>query len=95
MAGWDMMRRYEYQGYTLDVTIESDFTLDPNKRSQDNVGYVAIVRIFQEGNAIAVCSPLRFGEVRGRPFATEADAIMGGLTAARKIVDDLFGTDRH
>jgi hypothetical protein len=42
-----------------------------------------------------VYSPLRFGEARGRPFATEADALMGGYSAACKIVDDLFCHDRH
>jgi len=90
-----MMRRYEYEGYMLEVTVESDFALSPNRQTRRNAGYVAIIRIFREGNAIGVFSPLRFGEVGGRPFATEADAIMGGFTAARKIVDDLFGSDRR
>lgn len=90
-----MMRRYEYEGLTLEVTVESDFRPKSEHRVLASVGYVAIVRIFQEGNAIAIFSPLRFGETGGRPFATEGDAATGGLAAARKIVDDLFGRDRQ
>jgi hypothetical protein len=59
------------------------------------VGYVAIVKIFQAGNAMAVFSPLRFGESGGHPFATEADALMGGYSAARRIVDDLFNHENQ
>jgi hypothetical protein len=83
-------RTYEYHGYTLVVDVESDFSWRPNAGAAARAGYVAIVRILQAGNAVAVFSPLRFGEVGGRPFATEADALMGGYSAARRIVDDLF-----
>jgi hypothetical protein len=38
---------------------------------------------------MAEFSPLRFGEAGGHPFVTEADALMGGYSAARRIVDDL------
>ena len=90
-----MMRRYEYEGFTLEVTVESDFRLGPNTRALANADYVAVVKIYQGVNSVAVFSSLRFGEAKGRPFATEADAVMGGLTAARKIVDDLFGGEQH
>lgn len=85
-----MTRAYEYQGYTLVVAVETDSSWRPPGRTAARVGYVAIVRIFQAGNAMAVFSPLRFGEAGGHPFATEADALMGGYSAARRIVDDLF-----
>lgn len=85
-----MQRNYEYHGYTLDVAVEIDVSLEPGKRPQVPRGYVAVVRIFKEGQALAVFSPLRFGELGGRPFATDTDALMGGYSAARKIVDDLF-----
>jgi len=42
---------------------------------------------------MAVFSPLRFGEAGGHPFASEADALMGGYSAARRIVDDLFSDE--
>ncbi|MFK4442067.1 hypothetical protein ABH944_002512 [Caballeronia udeis] len=88
-----MTRTYEYHGYTLVVAVESDLSWGQAGGTPARVGYVAIVRIFQAGNAIAVFSPLRFGEAGGRPFATEADALMGGYSAARRIVDDLFSQE--
>ena len=87
-----MMRTYEYHGYTLSVTVESDNTWSTSGAAR-RVGYVAIVSILRAGSTVAVFSPLRFGESGGRPFATEADAIMGGHSAARKIVDDLFSSE--
>lgn len=89
-----MPRTYEYNGFTLEVSVEVDVNVGPITRTQSQPGYVAVVRIFKERDAIAIFSPLRFGETRGRPFATEADALMGGCSAARKIVDDLFSRDR-
>jgi hypothetical protein len=86
-----MMRTYEYHGYTLSVTIEADFSW-PRNATAKRGGYVAVVRILQAGTAVAVFSPLRFGDTGGRPFATEADALMTGYSAARKIVDDLFSS---
>lgn len=38
----------------------------------------------------AVLSPLRLGESRGKPFLSKADALTGGYSAGRRIVDDLF-----
>jgi hypothetical protein len=90
-----MMRTYAYHGFTLQIAVESDFSFPPVKRSAARPGYVAVVRVFQAGNAVAIFSPLRFGEAGGRPFDTEADALMGGHSAARRIVDDLFGHETH
>ncbi|CAE6772276.1 hypothetical protein M0D68_18835 [Paraburkholderia sp. SEWSISQ10-3 4] len=84
-----MTRTYEYHGYTLVVAVESDLSSQLGGAAAC-VGYVAIVRIFQADNAVAMFSPLRFGEAGGLPFVTEADALMGGYSAARRIVDDLF-----
>lgn len=90
-----MTRSYDYESFTLEISVESDFSIALKKLEPRRPGYVAIVRIFQAANTVAVFSPLRFGEAGGRPFATEADALMGGYSAARKIVDDLFCHDRH
>lgn len=84
-----MTRTYEYHGYTIVVAVESDFSSQLGGAAARG-GYVAIVRIFQADNAVAMFSPLRFGEAGGLPFVTEADALMGGHSAARRIVDDLF-----
>jgi hypothetical protein len=53
---------------------------------------VAVVRISKAGASVAVFSPLRFGESRGRPFLSKADALMGGYSAGQRIVDDLFNS---
>jgi hypothetical protein len=90
-----MTRTYEYHGFTLQVTVESGFTFPPDTRSACRPGYVAVVRVFQAGAALAIFSPIRFGEAGGRPFDVEVDALMGGYSAARKIVDDLLGQEPH
>ncbi|TCK84216.1 hypothetical protein B0G74_9039 [Paraburkholderia sp. BL9I2N2] len=86
-----MMRTYEYHGFTLQVSAESNLSFQPIRQAAARSGYVAVVRVFQAGNAVGIFSPLRFGEARGRPFDTEVDALTGGYSAARRIVDDLFG----
>lgn len=90
-----MNRTYEYQGYTFEVSVEYGFRWRPNDPAVKRRGYVATVSIFEAGTAVALFSPLKFGDLRNRPFDTEADALMGGYSAARKIIDDLFTpTDR-
>ncbi|RQS68471.1 hypothetical protein DID96_19665 [Burkholderia sp. Bp8963] len=89
------MRTYEHLGFTLEVTVESDFSLRPVQPTGLRPGYVAVVRVFQAGHAIATFSPLRYGDAGGRPFDTEVDAMMGGYSAARRIVDDLFSRQSH
>lgn len=90
-----MTRTYEYHGFTLVVDVESDFGRPQNAGAAGRPGFVAMVRIFQAGRAVALFSPLRFGDAGGRPFATEADALMGGYSAAQKIVDDLVSQQPH
>lgn len=88
-----MTRTYEYNGFTLQVAVESDFCSRPTKRASEHPGYVAVVRICEAGSAVPRLSPLRLGEAGGHPFDSEADALNGGYIAARTIVDDLFGQD--
>lgn len=90
-----MPRSYEYRGFTLDVSVEVDVNIRPARRALTQLAYVAVVRISRDRDALAIISPLRFGETCGRPFSTEADALMGGFSAACKIVDDLFPQDRR
>ncbi|MGF6575036.1 hypothetical protein ABH945_007165 [Paraburkholderia sp. GAS333] len=85
-----MNRTYEYEGFTIQVGVESDFSWQQSPAPARRTGFVATVRVFQAGHAVALFSPLRFGDTGGRPFTTEADALMGGYSAARKIVDDIF-----
>lgn len=92
-----MTRTYDYEGFTLEVAVEPDVSVGLNRRerAQTHPGYIAVVRIFPAGYAVAVFSPLRFGEAGGRPFATEDAALMGGYSAAYKMVDDLLCHDGH
>lgn len=85
-----MSSTYQYQGFDVQVTVEADFTHKGGRTAKREVGYVAIVRICKAGAAVAVFSPLRFGEAHGKPFLSETDALMGGYSAGRHIVDDLF-----
>ncbi|MGF6636499.1 hypothetical protein [Paraburkholderia sp. MM6662-R1] len=85
-----MSRTYQYQGFEVEVAIEADFTWKGDHTAKGGVGYVAIVRIRKAGAEVAVFSPLRFGESQGKPFLSEADALMGGYSVARRIVDDLL-----
>ena len=88
-----MTRTYEYNGFTLQVAVESGFCSRPTECPSADSGYVAVVRICEAGSAVPRLSPLRLGEAGGHPFDSEADALNGGYIAARTIVDDLFGQD--
>jgi hypothetical protein len=88
-----MTRTHEYNGFTLQVAVESGFHNRPTKRASAHPGYVAVVRICEAGCAVPRLSPLRLGEAGGHPFESEAEALNGGYIAARTIVDDLFGQD--
>jgi len=85
-----MSRTYRYQGFDVEVVVEVDVTWKGGEAAKEEVGYVAVVRICKAGAALAVFSPLRFGESPGKPFLSEADALAGGCSAGRRIVDDLF-----
>lgn len=81
---------YQYQGFDIEVAVEADFNRTGGRTATGETGYVAVVRICKAGDAVAVFSPLRFGESQGKPFLSEEDALMGGYSAGRRIVDDLF-----
>jgi len=87
-----MSRTYHYHGFDIEVGVETDFSWKAGPSATTNVGFVAVVRISKAGASVAVFSPLRFGESQGRPFLSEADALMGVYSAARRIVDDLFNS---
>jgi len=84
-----MQRTYEYKGFTLDVRVEADFVMPTSHRRSMSVGYVALVKIVRGDAPLAAFSPLRLGDNAGQAFGSEGEALMGGYSAARKIVDDL------
>ncbi|KLU28124.1 hypothetical protein EOS_00945 [Caballeronia mineralivorans PML1(12)] len=85
-----MNRIYRYHGFDIAVAVETDFGWKVGGRVPASVGYVAVVKISKVGAAGTVLSPLRLGESQGKPFTSETDALMGGYTAGRRMVDDLF-----
>ncbi|KPD16438.1 hypothetical protein PQR21_13965 [Paraburkholderia nemoris] len=87
-----MSRTYQYLGFDVEVAVETDFSRKGACGAVTNAGYVAVVRISKASAAVAVFSPLRFGEAKGEPFFSEADALMGGFSVGRRIVDDLFNS---
>ncbi|PXW26359.1 hypothetical protein [Paraburkholderia caballeronis] len=88
-----MQRTYEYKGFTLEVFVEADFKVPKSAHAPASVGHVALVRIFRDGVQISTFSPLRFGDLAGRAFGSDVEALMGGYSAARKVIDDLFTRD--
>lgn len=80
----------QYQGFDVEVAVKEDFNWQGGRAATGEVGYVAVVRIYKAGAAVVVFSPLRFGESQGKPFLSEEDALMGGYSAGRRIVGDLF-----
>ncbi|WP_109480607.1 hypothetical protein [Paraburkholderia sp. C35] len=90
-----MNQTYEYNGYTLQIAIESDFQTRKDAHVARTPGYVAVVRICEPGTRLSRISPLRFVEKAGHPFVSESDALNGGYHAARTLVDDLSQRDIH
>jgi len=90
-----MTQTYEYNGYTLQIAIESDSQTRSGTDVSGNPGYVAVVRICEPGTQLSRFSPLRFVEKAGRPFISESDALDGGYHAARTLVDDLSLGEIH
>ena len=86
-----MTQTYEYNGFTLRVAVESAFQSHAARAGTNNPGYVAVVRICESGTSVSRFAPLRLGSTVGRAFASKDDALTGGYSAARTIVDDLVG----
>jgi hypothetical protein len=72
------------------VAVDADFSWQAGRSATASFGYVVILRISNAGAAVAVFSPLHFGESQGKAFFSEVDALMGGYSAGRRMVDDLF-----
>jgi hypothetical protein len=90
-----MERTYHYKGFTLEVATESNFSWPRQIAQTPPPTYVAIVTIARSGTQVAMFSPVRFGDVSGKAFSTEGDALMAGYSAARRMVDDLQTIETH
>ncbi|WP_413195038.1 hypothetical protein [Pararobbsia alpina] len=87
-----MNRSYEYRGYAISVSVEADFSWSPRNAHSVPIEYVSIVAIREADRSALVLPPLRLGDSGGKAFGTEAEAMMTGYAAARRIIDDLFAT---
>lgn len=88
-----MIRRFEYQCFTIEVAVQADFTLQRKSGLAPGIGYVAIVMIRRSGARVAAFSPLRLGDAGGRPFQSHSDALVAGHDAGMRIVDDVYVAD--
>lgn len=82
-----MNRTYEYRGYTVDVGVEADCDDPAGGAVLARRRYVAVVRIVESAGAPIRIAPLKLGEAGGRAFTSEVDALMGGYTAGRRLID--------
>lgn len=84
-----MKRIYDYLGFEVEVSVETNLTVADVGQSRDAPGYLAIVTISKAAEPVSCFTPLRLGEADGRPFRNEADALMAGFSAGRRLIDDL------
>jgi len=84
-----MQRNYEYHGFEVEVSVETSHCATDNRRAASRVGYVCVVRIRRAGSPVSAFAPLRLAQVCGRPFSSEADALMSGFSAGCRLIDDL------
>jgi len=85
-----MNRLYEYRGYTLDVSVGAVCYGQSGRSMLVYRRYEAVVQ-FGAHDASApdlACPTLRLGEAGGLPFASEVDALMGGYSAAQRVIDE-------
>lgn len=85
-----MHRTYQHRGYSIFVSVEADFSWRPTGTLGRRVEYIAVIDITHPASRKALTSQLRLGDFSGKAFASEADALLGGCAAARRMIDDLF-----
>ncbi|CAB3785983.1 hypothetical protein LMG28688_02168 [Paraburkholderia caffeinitolerans] len=80
-----MKRTYQYRGHTLHVSVE---TVCHTRKGVAALDHVALLLI--SSDETMPYASLRIDRVAGRPFASEAEALMGGYGVGRSIVDKLI-----
>jgi hypothetical protein len=83
-----MHRTYGYKDFTIEVDAEPLDGIPSGSVLSMPVGYVAVVHILG-GASPATIQPLLFGRGNGRPFTTEAEALMRGYGTAQRIIDEM------
>lgn len=80
-----MKRTYQHRGHTLHVSVE---TVCRTRKGAAALDHVALLLI--SSDETMPFASLRIDRVAGRPFASEAEALMGGYGVGRSIVDKLI-----
>lgn len=84
-----MKRLYQHRGHAIDVSVEAHCPAFP---TQDNptttTDYIAILTIYSdESKAKPILGPLRIERTTEHSFASGAEALMGGFSEGRRLVD--------
>ena len=87
-----MKRVYIYHAVQIEVSVEIDTSGERSVTSRYGSGYVAVERITRAGLPASPFAPLRLGAADRRPFLNEVDALLGGYSAGRRMIDDLEGS---
>ena len=85
-----MKRTYDYRGYAIHVGVEADGAVPLERSPVERPRYAAIVRIEANENVSPPSSAVKISNAAGLPFASDIDALMGGYSAARRLIDELL-----
>lgn len=85
-----MQRDYDYKGYSIRVVTETVHASALGKVMMEDRGYLTVVEIYRPRGLIPCFPQLRLADHDDRRFATEVDALMGGYSAGRRVVDDVL-----
>ena len=83
-----MNRTYEYRGYAIRVGVEANGTVPLERSEIKRPRYAAVVSIASSDNPAAPSSALKIDDAAGLPFSSDIDALMGGYSAARRLIDE-------
>lgn len=82
-----MNRTYEYRGYAIRVGVEANGTVPLDRPEIERPRYAAVVSIAANGERV-LPSHLKIENAAGLPFRSDIDALMGGYSAARRLIDE-------
>ncbi|MCP3724222.1 hypothetical protein M3I53_13950 [Paraburkholderia sp. CNPSo 3272] len=82
-----MNRTYEYRGYTIRVGVEANGTVPLERPGIERPRYAAVVSITALDER-AFPLPLKIDTAAGLPFHSDIDALMGGYSEARRLIDE-------
>jgi hypothetical protein len=83
-----MKRLYPHRGHAIDVSVEAQCPAFPTHDSSTATNYIAILTIYSdESQSQPILGPLRIERTTGHAFVSEAEALMGGFSEGRRLVD--------